>query len=242
MAVAGIGLYTALYSTLVAKIRADRKGALAHATAGTLGLIYVTLAAGYTDLALAMSLGHASFRMIQVLRSPNVIAEHHSLRAALGRPVSLKKVPDSLYYTAWRLRRFDTDFHMFNMLDWLSRPLYMIKNVRLTKMQQWAATTVGVVLAGAPFTGLTEMFDHWLMDLLLEHPIAAVGAMAVHFTMSVLIIRFLFVIVLSSRRFVSPANVAKKRVLEAKLAEKAKEIVGSAGTPSAATSFQKLGK
>lgn len=210
LAVAGIGLYTALYSTLVAKIRADRKGALAHATAGTLGLIYVTLAMGHTDLALALSLGHASFRMIQVLRAPNVIADHQALRSLLQRSVSMKPVPDPLYYFAWRLRRFDTDFHLFNMLDWISKPLNFIKAPQLSKMQQWGITAAGAVLAGMPFTGLTEMMDHWLMDLLLEHPIQAVSFMILHFTVSVLIMRFLFVVVLNSKRFVPPAGSEKR--------------------------------
>jgi NADH:ubiquinone oxidoreductase subunit 5 (subunit L)/multisubunit Na+/H+ antiporter MnhA subunit len=43
-ALAGVGFITALNSTLVSKIRADRKGAVAFATSGTLGAIYMVLA------------------------------------------------------------------------------------------------------------------------------------------------------------------------------------------------------
>jgi hypothetical protein len=52
VAVAGVGLLTAVYASLIGRIRADRKGALANATSSTLGLIFVTLALGYADLAL----------------------------------------------------------------------------------------------------------------------------------------------------------------------------------------------
>lgn len=235
-AIAGIGIYTALYSTLVAKIRADRKGALAHATAGTLGLIYTTLAAGYVDLALAMSLGHASFRMVQVLRSPNIIADHQSMRAALQQPISLKPVPEWLYRIAWRLRRVDTDFHLFNMLDWLSRPLHAIGSLKLPKTQQWGITAAGLVIAGLPFTGLTEMYEHHLMEMLLEKPWDALAVMIVHFTLSVLVIRFLFVLVLSSRRFVSPqGSDVKMKALQQAIAATSKSPAGQNAGSAATT-------
>eukprot|EP00659_Diplonema_papillatum_P012106 gene12106-18705_t len=61
------GLTTAVFSGLVCKIRADRKGAVAYATSGTIGLIMVVLAAGYGDVALLLSFGHAAFRIMQIL-------------------------------------------------------------------------------------------------------------------------------------------------------------------------------
>merc|ERR1719456_1741198 len=59
--VASLGATTAVHAGLVANIRADRKGSLASATSATLGMLFVMLAAGYTDAALVLSLGHAVF-------------------------------------------------------------------------------------------------------------------------------------------------------------------------------------
>lgn len=101
-----VGLTTAVYSSLCGKIRADRKGAIAHATSATLGLICVVLAAGYPELALLLSLGHASFRMAQILRAPNAMAEWHFLRSALGERPWPKVMPHWLYRMAWIFHRY----------------------------------------------------------------------------------------------------------------------------------------
>jgi hypothetical protein len=198
---AAVGIITALHSTLVAKIRADRKGSIGRATSATIGLIFVTLALGYPGLALTLSLGHAAFRMMQVLLAPNIIAQTQNLRSALGRK-SLpwpKVVPDWLYQLCWTLRRVDTDFHMLNVLLWISRRLRLPKP--MTRFQQWAVTTVSVVLAGAPFTPVSHYLDELLMELLPTHPLVAGMIMLGHFALSVVLIRFLLVDVLHTRRF-----------------------------------------
>ena len=84
VALASTGLVTAVYASLVSKIRADRKGAVAFATSGTLGVIYMVLAAGYADAALVLSLGHAAFRMVQIMRSPNIMTDTQKIRRWLA--------------------------------------------------------------------------------------------------------------------------------------------------------------
>ena len=64
-----------VYSNLSSKVRADRKGALAQSTSATLGFIFVILAFGHTLAALVLSLGHAAFRMNQILRVHNTVAD-----------------------------------------------------------------------------------------------------------------------------------------------------------------------
>ncbi len=109
-AVAGVGLSTALFSSLVARILPDRKvwstkkkefvskktlslqGAIANATSGTIGLIYVILSLGYDHVALLLSFGHASFRIAQILRSPNVISDSQNMRAGLAGEIPFPKV------------------------------------------------------------------------------------------------------------------------------------------------------
>ncbi len=196
---ATIGIITAVHSTLISKIRADRKGALARATSATIGLIFVTLALGHPDLALMMSLGHAAFRMTQVLYAPNMITQTQNMRSALGRMPWPKQVPDWLYRLSWTLRRVDTDFHLLNILHWISRRLPMPR-VR-SKFEQWLVTGVSIVLAGAPFTPVSHYMDHWLMELLQTHPVFAGIFMMGHFATSVVLIRFVLLNVLHKRRF-----------------------------------------
>jgi NADH:ubiquinone oxidoreductase subunit 5 (subunit L)/multisubunit Na+/H+ antiporter MnhA subunit len=69
-ALAAVGVVTAIQATLIANVRADRKGSIASSTAATVGVIFVVLAAGYDEAALLLALGHSCFRMNQILRSP----------------------------------------------------------------------------------------------------------------------------------------------------------------------------
>jgi uncharacterized protein YbcC (UPF0753/DUF2309 family) len=196
-----VGLVTAVYGSLVSKIRADRKGAIANATSATIGLIFVTLSLGYSNLALLMSFGHAAFRMTQILRSPNVIRDSQKLRDALGRMPWPKIVPNWLYRISWRFQRFHSDFHLTHLLHRISRPLHMPTSLKLTKIQQWLVTGVSVILAGAPFTPLSHFLEDLVMELLPTHPFLAGLIMFGQFVVSVVLIRFLFLKVLNARRF-----------------------------------------
>jgi hypothetical protein len=202
VALGSVGLLTALDATLVSKIRSERKGAIANASSATIGLLYAALAMGYYDAVLMMSLGHAAFRITQILRAPNVIQDMTNLKSALGADViAPKEIPDWLYKLAWSLRRVDIDFTMLWLLHKLSGPLTMPKNWKLNKMQQWGLTGAGVVLAGFPFTPYYYALEHTIQDLLLHEPIAAVGLMAGYFGMSMATLRFLFLNVLDKNRF-----------------------------------------
>lgn len=63
VAIASIGIITAVHAGVVSNIHADRKGALAYATASTIGLLYCIMAAGYITLALILAIGHALLRI-----------------------------------------------------------------------------------------------------------------------------------------------------------------------------------
>jgi hypothetical protein len=105
LTLATVGGASAVYGTLVSNIRSDRKGAIANATTATMGLLFMTLAAGYSDAALLLSLGHASFRMTQILRAPNAITDSQNLRSALGYSPWPETVSDNLFKLSWMLRR-----------------------------------------------------------------------------------------------------------------------------------------
>ena len=198
---AAVGLLTAGHNSLVSRIRPDRKGAIARATSATLGLLFVLLAAGFRDVVLLLALGHASLRMIQILRAPNAIADSAALRAALGYSPWPILVPDWLYKFAWSLYRIDTDFHLLSLLQRLSGLLQISKPLALSRLQQWVVTAAGVVIAGAPFTPLSHALEEAIVELLHSAPWAAGGLMAAHFAVSVMVVRFLFVSVLTSQRF-----------------------------------------
>jgi hypothetical protein len=201
MALGGVGLYTAAFGTLVGNTRSDRKGALAYSTSATIGLIFCTLALGYTDTALMMSLGHTAFRMNQVMQASNIISNTHRIKTGLGHPPWPYYVSDKLYRLAWGLRRLDTDVHLVSALDRVSRLVPVRVDWRpATKLQQWALTGTGIVLAGAPFTPLAHGMEGIIIDLLHTNPALAGMIMAGHFTLSVVITRLLLTHVVRAHR------------------------------------------
>ena len=149
-----VGTITAINAGLIANLRADRKGGLGTAIAATVGLLYLLLAIGFFDITLFLALGHATFRVIQILRAPNVIMERHSLRARLGpTPVSPAAIPEWLFRFAWRLHRFDMEIRLPQLLHRL-RHLYISKTFLskpLRKYQQWLLTALLTCLAILPF-------------------------------------------------------------------------------------------
>lgn len=212
MTLGGIGVTTSVISTLVSKIRADRKGAIANATSSTLGLIFVMLALGHPNLALLASFGHAAFRMTQTLRAPNAILDYKRLHDALGDLPFPKPVPDWLFKTAWALRRFHSDVHLLHVLHLLSRRILMKNPPKFTKFQQWFVTALIVVIAGAPFTPLSHWLEENLIELLPTHPALAAFLMITHFAISVIAIRFLFLNVLDVSRFQRKLQMPASRI------------------------------
>ncbi len=75
----GIGLLTALYAASIARVQPDAKGALAHATLAQVGIIFAEIAAGWTTIALVHLLCHASLRVWQYLRAPNILHDAHRI-------------------------------------------------------------------------------------------------------------------------------------------------------------------
>jgi uncharacterized protein YbcC (UPF0753/DUF2309 family) len=197
------GASTALYSGLVSQIHADRKGALAYATSSTLGAIYVVMAAGYINEALALAMGHASFRIVQVLRSPGSINDAQSLTSALDGPPWPNVVPDSLFRLCWGLHRLDTDAHAVNTLHQVSAMLGFkqpLEKLDLSQPQVWGITGAGLVVAGMPFTPVSDSLHILLEDLLITDPALASCVMLSHFGVSVLTMRLMLLNILSPRQ------------------------------------------
>lgn len=195
-----VGLITAVESTLKSKIRSERKGGLANATSGTIGVIFFILSLGYSDLALLLSFGHASFRIIQVLRVPNKITDCQKIKAYLGKAPWPKVVPDSLYKICWTLKRIGSDMNLFDLVIKGSKIVKKFSNLSFTKKQQWAITTIAVILAGFP-SPLSYAVENYLIDNLTVNPLLCAGIIGTQFVLSVILIRFLFMVVLHPSRF-----------------------------------------
>lgn len=84
-AVVAVGLLTALHATFVGRTQTDIKSVLAYASMTQVGLIYVEIGLGLRYLAVAHIVGHAAIRTLQILRSPNLLHDHHHLEQAMGR-------------------------------------------------------------------------------------------------------------------------------------------------------------
>jgi len=211
------GLTTGIFSSLVAQTRADRKGQLAYATSGTLGLFYTILSFGYADLALSMCLGHAALRMSQIVRSPNIIQDTYELRSALGGRTPMWPVapPAWAYKVAWTCRRLDADLNLIHMMD-----IFMTdakKPLDLSRFQQWLATGVIGLAMCAPFTPTDHAYEHTMLDWVSTQPHLAALLGGTQFAVSVVGLQFLFNRVLHPNRFKRASTVDVEEDLASKL-------------------------
>ena len=84
VAVAVVGGVTALLATLVHRASTDAKTSLAYAGMAQLGIIFIEIAIGWRQLALAHMLGHAVVRTLQFLRAPSMLHDYRRVHAASG--------------------------------------------------------------------------------------------------------------------------------------------------------------
>jgi NAD(P)H-quinone oxidoreductase subunit 5 len=84
IALIAVGLITAVVSTLIHRTSPDAKTSLAYACQTQLGIIFVEIGLGFTNLALIHVVGHAVVRTMQFLRTPSMLSDHHRVHAASG--------------------------------------------------------------------------------------------------------------------------------------------------------------
>ncbi len=105
----GIGTASALHATFVGRVQTDIKSSLAYASMGQVSIIFIEIGLGFRMLALIHIVGHASFRTLQILRSPSILHEHHHLEQAMGGPLPrtgghiARIIPKSLQPWLYRL-------------------------------------------------------------------------------------------------------------------------------------------
>jgi NADH-quinone oxidoreductase subunit L len=112
-----LGLLTAVYGALVARVQTDAKSTLAFATLGQTGLILAEIAAGFTTLALVHLVGHALLRVGQYLRAPSAVHDAHHRGHTEPRPAWWERAASP----ALRRRVFTWSLHRFRLDEWTDR-------------------------------------------------------------------------------------------------------------------------
>lgn len=82
--VVALGLSTALWGTVAARVQADIKGALAYASLTQVGLIVAEIGLGWRLIPLAHLVGNACLRTLQLLRAPSLLHDYHQIENAIG--------------------------------------------------------------------------------------------------------------------------------------------------------------
>jgi NAD(P)H-quinone oxidoreductase subunit 5 len=129
-----IGVLTAIHGTIVGRASADAKTSLAYASLTQVGVVFVEIGIGWTWIAVAHILGHATVRTLQFLRAPSMLHDYHQMHSAMGGELSPtgSRLEDlfpkraQLWLYRWALDRG----HLDTILDrWVIHPL-----MRLSKL------------------------------------------------------------------------------------------------------------
>jgi NAD(P)H-quinone oxidoreductase subunit 5 len=113
IAVVSLGLLTAAYAALTAKVQTDIKSALAFASLTQVGIIVAEIGLGFRYIALIHIIGHACLRTLQLLRAPTLLHDYHAFENAIGarsvhKPAFWKgwiPPPVELWWYRWALHR-----------------------------------------------------------------------------------------------------------------------------------------
>lgn len=79
-----LGIVTALFASLAARVQTDIKCALSFASLTQVGIIVAEIGFGLRYIALIHILGHAFVRTLQFLRAPTLLHDYHALENAIG--------------------------------------------------------------------------------------------------------------------------------------------------------------
>jgi NAD(P)H-quinone oxidoreductase subunit 5 len=116
-AVVVLGLVTAIFAAIAARVQTDIKSALCFASLTQVGIIVVEIGLGLRYVALVHILGHACLRTLQFLRAPTLLHDYHTLENAIGTHLSpspgrsshsrIRQTPAWLYRLAIERGYFD---------------------------------------------------------------------------------------------------------------------------------------
>ena len=154
LAIVALGLVTAAYATLVGRVQADVKTALAFASLTQVGLITAEIGAGLRYLALVHIIGHACLRTLQLLRAPALLDDYRRLENALGHRLNAEPgwlerlLPERLRLALYRLS-LERGFFDALIDEYLVRPVVLVFRWCNTMERRWTDFLGGEPAAAA---------------------------------------------------------------------------------------------
>ncbi len=134
-----IGLSTAVYAALVARVHTDAKGTLAHATLAQVGLILAEICMGWTTFALVHMITHAFLRLGQHLKAPNTIHDIHRLGHSHHHPSWLERRAPG--FAAWLYSGAISRFRLDDRVDAAVAPFLALARLLDRIDQGWRNAT-----------------------------------------------------------------------------------------------------
>jgi NADH-quinone oxidoreductase subunit L len=180
-AVVSLGLLTAVYGTLCARVQTDVKSALAFAALTQVGIIVVEIGLGLRYLALAHIIGHACLRTLQLLRAPSLLQDYRLLENAIGE----RLYTPSANHQGWLPERFRIAIWRFgidrgNLDNWLNdaivRPFLWILHSCDRLERRWTDW-----ITGAPSRESDQVVPHvdpYELTIIDEVDIASLNSLA----------------------------------------------------------------
>lgn len=129
--VVALGLASAIFGALTARVQSDVKSALAFASLSQVGIITAEIGLGFRYLALVHVIGHACLRTLQLLRAPTLLRDYRGLENAIGSHLPRERNPWGGWLSpAMRLRLYRLSFergHFDALLDaYIVRPFVSV--------------------------------------------------------------------------------------------------------------------
>ncbi len=85
-----VGFLTAFFGHLISRAQSDIKTMLAYMAVTQIGLIIIEIGLGLNVIALIHIVGHASFRVMQMLRAPSIIHDLRNIESMLGHKLLMQ--------------------------------------------------------------------------------------------------------------------------------------------------------
>ncbi len=122
-----VGVLTAIFAALAARVQTDVKSALAFASMTQVGIIVAEIGLGFRYLPLIHIIGHACLRTLQLLRAPMLLTDYRDMENALGTQLPRKSSPSASVIPApirrWLFRfAFDRGGLDRFLIGWIVRP------------------------------------------------------------------------------------------------------------------------
>ncbi len=86
-----VGVASAIFGAITARVQTDVKSSLAFASLTQVGIIVAEIGLGFRYIALIHIIGHACLRTLQLLRAPSVLRDFHTIENAIGSHLPRRK-------------------------------------------------------------------------------------------------------------------------------------------------------